>query len=188
MLGLEATLLGRREALAGDGERVEIEQGLLCPLEPLFEPCAQRGEGGRVVGMGTNDTEGLGEQRGALGLRGHAVGGEQGEGLTGGQAGPLGGALESLLLLGRQRAEGVSERRPELVAIDLVAQRLGELACEEEAARHPTRLAARALPHRGLGQTVIDHEGVDGARLVHRGETAWGRVGAEEQELVFHRG
>jgi hypothetical protein len=188
VLGLEAAALGRGEAFAGDGEGGQVEQGLVRSSEPLFEPCAQRGESWRFAGIGAHRAQRLCQQGGALGLRGHAEGGEQGEGLLGGQAAPLRRTQDGLLLRSSQRAQRVGEGGAELVVIDLVAQGGRELAGEDETARHPAWPAAGGLPHLRLGLPVLPDEGVHHARLVHGGQAAGRCVGAEEQDLLLHRG
>jgi hypothetical protein len=52
VLGLETAPFGRGQALCRDLERVQVEQGLLNPLELLLQPRAQRAHGGGGRGRG----------------------------------------------------------------------------------------------------------------------------------------
>lgn len=74
MLGFQAAPLGRGEPFTGDLEAGEVEQCLLRPAETFFEPGAEWSEGRSIGRIGTHAGKRLGEQSGALGLRGHAEG------------------------------------------------------------------------------------------------------------------
>lgn len=134
MLGFEAAALCRGESFAGDLEAGEVEQCLARPAEPLFEPGAERRKGRLIGGIGTHQTEGPREDRGALRLRGHAEGAEQCERLAGAQRVPLRGTLDGLLFFRGQSAQGIGERSPEFTVVELALQGRGEPARDGEAA------------------------------------------------------
>jgi hypothetical protein len=187
VLRLEPALLGRSEALVGQAEGGEIEQRLLRAAQPLRKPRAQGREGGLLRDGRAHGSQWLSEQRGALLLRGDAVGGEQAQALPGGQHGPLAAAVDGLLLLGRQGTKRVGERGAQFVPIDAAVQGGGQLACQEQTARNPAPAAPTLAPHLGLALGVVPQQRVDHARLVHGRQATWRCVGAKQQQLLLHR-
>ncbi|MCU0294243.1 MAG: hypothetical protein MUF10_20040 [Thermoanaerobaculaceae bacterium] len=161
VLGLESPAFGVGESHGGDLEGAEVEQGLLGPTERLFEPGAQRPDGGAGLRLGSDHAEGSREQR---------------------------RALERLLLVLRQPAQRVGQRRPQLSAVDLALERRRQTLGEQEPVRHPTLPAPGSARHGNVAQLVIVDERVDGARLVHDREASRGSIRAQQEQLLIHRG
>ena len=180
----EPSLLGGSE-LEGNDELGEIQERLTNAFEAMLELGGQGGGGGTGCRLGAHPAERCSEELVSVGLIGHAVSGDQHESLAVLEAVPVDGAENSILVLVGQGAEGVRQRRANRTVSELGLGRWGQAGGELDAACHPLRLAPKHSSDGVLSEGLFGQQGADDSRLVERGEGAWGRIGQQQQALVF---
>ena len=121
----------------------------------------------------------------SVGVVGHAVSGDQHESLAVLEAVPVDGAENSILVLVGQGADGVRQGGANRAVSELGLGRWGQAGGELDASCHPLRLAPKLSSDGVLSEGLFGQQGEDDPRLVERGERSWGRIGQQQQALVF---
>lgn len=100
---------------------------------------------------------------------------------------PVDGTGDRLLLLVRQRTQGVGQGHPEPAFVDLLLERLAELLGQGQPLHDPAPLPAADLGDGGRSQVLGSPQVPDHPSLVHRRERARRTVGLEHRDLLLHR-
>ena len=182
--GLEATPLGRCQALVGQAEVGERLERRLGSIEPLLDARAERSERRGAALLGSHRGERLGQQPAPLGVAlSHAIRREQGQRLLERQPVPLARGGQRLLLLGLESAERVGQGHADLPGVDSLRHLGREPLGQGQAVEHPPAFPAADLGDGRGPESVLVAQGEHHAGLVHRRERARGSVGEQQRGL-----
>lgn len=189
VLGFEPAPLGVGEARVGQSEGGELEQRPLQASDALLEAGGERADGRGALGLGTDGSEGVAEERRALTLgAGRAPGGEEHQGLALGEAMAQDGLQDRFLVLVGQGAQGVGERGTDAPLREALLGGRSEPDRERMAAGGPGLAAPEQARGRGEGQAIVADQRVDDASLVQSGDGARRSVRTQQQGLAVRGG
>jgi hypothetical protein len=181
MLRLQAAAFGIGEALGGKLEGGKIDQDIAGTRETVLEPGGQRSDERGGLRIGPDDWERVRKQPCPLRIRrSNPPGGHQCERFALAQRMAFGGADDVLLTVLAHGAQGVGEGRPDCPLVDLALDGGSELGGQGQPAHDPRLASAEYLRRACQTEPVLIEQGLDDARLVHRGRRARRSVRAQQ--------
>jgi len=138
------------------------------------------------VGIGSDNRDRIGQQRGTLRIGGSgAPGRHDNQRLALPKRMAFDGAQQGALIVLGQCAQGIGECRTDGSLVDVVLSLSRKPCCEGITAHNPGFTAAEEMCGGGQAQTVFVNEGLYDTSLIHGSGGTRRRVCTQEQHLVF---
>ncbi|MBI4570772.1 MAG: hypothetical protein HY723_02395 [Chloroflexi bacterium] len=179
----EPAALGGREVV-GEAEGTQIRERLPELSEALLQVAGARRQHRRGRRR-SHHAERVLDELLAVALVGNAVGVNQRERLAGTKVVARHGREHGVLVVVRERAQRVRQRRADGAAAELVLGRERQARAQGETTRHPRGLAAEQARHACRREPVLLDQRAHDPRFVQRGERARRRVGHQQPALVL---
>ena len=182
----EAASFGRMQALLGQLETRQVLECLMDAVEPFFETRAEGREGRCATVLRAHCGEWVGEELVALVVVvGHAVGGDQGQGLAVRQAMLFGRGTQGLLIGGLDGAQGMSQSRADGAGVEALGHGRSQVLGKGHAVEDPAGfLATQTGDGRGR-EPLLGAQGIHHTSLVHGGDGASRAIGAQHGHLAL---
>lgn len=136
--------------------------------------------------LGPQQVERRLQERAAIDLVGDAVGRDERKRVLSFEAVALGGGKDRVLVLRRQGAQRMGQRRADAPLSHLPLGLGRQTPADVDAASHPPGLSAEPPRHRSLREPVVLDQGEHDAGLVQGGHGARRGVGLQQEALVLH--
>lgn len=186
MLGVKPPAFGGRQAELGQREARERLERLTDRRQRARKPHGQRAERRGAPALGPQAFEGASEHLAAVDRAvGGAVGAHQCEAFVPPEAVRIDGLEHGELRVDVEPAERVGERDPERALVDAALQSRREAFGQHQALRDPVGPLAEHRGDRLRPGAVLPPHRSHNPRLVHRGDGAARRVGAQQHVLAL---